>query len=352
MKRKILIAAGGTGGHLFPAQQLSEKLLKKGGCEVLFAGHKLSNSSFLERGVPFQEISSASLKKIVPFFVASARGFWQSIKLIRRFRPDVVVGFGSFHTFPVLLAAVVLRKKIVLFEANCLLGKVNRLFAPMAAKLALQFPLPNARPKSVYVPLLPWTVKQSLSVSTAEARTFFQLDPALLTILVFGGSQGAASINQIFPKAASLLKKEGLSFQVIHLTGKEGEAFYPNEISACVKPFEKEMHLAYAAADLAVCRSGAGTLAELIRYRKPAILIPFPFAADNHQAVNGNYLAEKIGGGRLLLQENTDPETLSAEILKLKEEIAVRKEALQKIGQESEGRRGLEEVINDECSKC
>ena len=347
MKRKIIIAAGGTGGHLFPAQQLSESLKREGNCEILFAGHKLSQSPFFEKeNIPFQEISSASLKKIVPFLFAAFKGFCQSVRLIRRFQPDVVIGFGSFHSFPVLLAAALMRKKIVLFEANCMLGKVNRLFFRVAEKLALQFPLSKNHPSQTFVPLLPWTSKSSQTPSPQEARKAFQLDPELFTILVFGGSQGAVAVNQIFCKTASLLKAKGLSFQVIHLTGKEGGASYDGaSIPACVKTFEKEMHLAYAAADIAVCRSGAGTLAELIRYRKPAILIPFPFAADDHQTVNGKYLAEKIGGGRLLLQQNANPEKLASEILILKEEMETRKEALRKIGQESEGRKGLAEQV-------
>src|SRR5690348_5990772 len=108
---KVLMATGGTGGHLFPARQLTE-LLKN--CEVLFAGHKLESTPFFDRKVPYHEVHSSNRKPM-----AILKGVWQSLKLIWSFKPDVVVGFGSFHSFPVLLAAVLLRKKIILFEANC-----------------------------------------------------------------------------------------------------------------------------------------------------------------------------------------------------------------------------------------
>jgi len=350
---KILIAVGGTGGHLFPAQQLSELLLKEGDCEIFFAGHKLSQSPFFERkGVAFQEIASAPLKKIGPFLLSALKGFWSSFRLIRRFQPAVVVGFGSFHSFPVLLAAAFLRKKIVLFEANCLLGKVNRLFLPVSKKIALQFPLQKMHfSKGVFVPLLPWTLKsanQSQTGSRQDARNYFHLDPDLFTFLVFGGSQGAQFINKTFCETVQLLKQAGFRFQIIHLTGKAGEALYSDSlIPVCVKPFENEMHLAYAAADMAICRSGAGTIAELIRYHTPAILIPFPFAADDHQKVNGEYLAGKVGGARLLLQSDASPEKLASQILALKSQLKERKEALQKMSQESEGRSQFAKIVRE-----
>ncbi len=317
MNLKVLIAAGGTGGHLFPAQQLSEWLLKEGDVELFFAGYKLQNSPFFAKEkIPFQEIASAPLKKILPFLKAAWRGFWQSIQLIRRYKPDVVVGFGSYHSFPVLLAAAVLRKKIVLFEANCILGKVNRLFLPVAEKIGIQFPLPKRNEKQVAVPYLPWISKKAKAVSREEARKAYRLDENLLTILVFGGSQGAVFLNQEFPLAAKILKKKGILFQVIHLTGKEGTANY-DQIPAVVKTFEEDMPLAYAASDLVVCRSGAGTIAELIRFQKPALLIPYPFAADDHQQINGRFIMNFVQGARMVVQSEAAPERMVEEIEKL-----------------------------------
>ena len=309
MRLKILIAAGGSGGHLFPAQQLAE--LMKGESEILFAGHKLGESPFFEREkISFAEIASAPPKwgKWLSFFKASLQGFSKSVSLIRSYAPDVVVGFGSYHAFPVLLAAAVLRKKIVLFEANCILGKVNRLFSPAAKKIAVQFPQQKALSKGVFVPYLPWKKEKQSDVSKERARGYFGLEPGKTTLLVFGGSQGAAFLNEAMPKAARLLG----GVQVIHLTGK-GSVRYEG-IPSCVKECEKEMPLAYAAADIAVCRSGAGTVAELIRHRKPALLIPFPHASENHQWINGQFLKTQVGGARLLEQAEASPEKIAAEI--------------------------------------
>ncbi|HSX11609.1 MAG TPA: glycosyltransferase, partial [Chlamydiales bacterium] len=213
MALKVLIATGGSGGHLFPAQQLTQLLSD---CDVVFAGHKLATNPFFDRKIPFHEIASSSKKKGL---FAILKGVCQSLKLIWQIGPDVVVGFGSFHSFPVLLAAVLLRKKIVLFEANCSLGKVNRFFTRFATQIAFQFPI--AEKKAAYVPLLPWVGKQMTPVSRTAARKSYCLQDEVFTILVFGGSQGAAFINQAFCAAAKRLHERGEALQVIHLTGKE-----------------------------------------------------------------------------------------------------------------------------------
>ena len=231
-----------------------------------------------------------------------------------RFKPDVVVGFGSFHSFPVLTAAAILRKKIILFEANCSLGQVNRFFVPFAEKIAFQFPIKMK--KAVYVPLLPWIKKE-------QGGKKYHLDPNRTTILVFGGSQGASFINQVFPEAAKLLS---FPFQVIHLTGKTDlEIRY--SVPCVVKPFEEEMESAYEAADFAVCRCGAGTSAELIRYRLPAVVIPYPYAND-HQRKNGEYLQ---GGVRLLLQPDASAAILAREIGELRNNLDMHRKALGEI---------------------
>jgi UDP-N-acetylglucosamine--N-acetylmuramyl-(pentapeptide) pyrophosphoryl-undecaprenol N-acetylglucosamine transferase len=324
MKPKILIAAGGTGGHLFPAQQLCSELQRNGGAEFLFAGYKLEASSFFDtENISYQEIPSAPLKKLLPFLKASSKGFWQSVRLIRSFQPDVVVGFGSYHSFPVLLAAAILRKKIVLFEANCILGKVNRLFLPLATKIAFQFPQQKKKTrKGVFVPLLPWVQQKEIKCyACSEAKRAYGLDPELLTILVFGGSQGAQFLNREFPKALQILQARGHVFQVIHLTGKEGEnpegLYKKYDVAASIKPFETNMALAYSAADVVVCRSGASTMAELIRLQKRALLIPYPYAADDHQRINAQVLRDKVGTMRMLLQPEASPKKMADEVEKL-----------------------------------
>lgn len=305
---KVLIAVGGTGGHLFPAMQLAEMLEDS---EVVFAGHKLETSPFFEKKFPFHEIVSSPKKKNIPTLL---KGLFQSMRLILKFRPDVVVGFGSFHAFPLLLASIILRKKIVLFEANCTLGQVNRLFAPFAKKIAFQFQVDLK--KAVYVPLLPWKMR-------ALKANQYEKDPNRVTILVFGGSQGAQFINETFYKAAKLID---FPYRVIHLTGKSA-SHITYSAPSIVKEFEEDMAAVYAVADFAICRAGASTIAELIRYEIPAVVIPYPYAHD-HQRKNGEYLKN---GVRLLLQKEASPERLTREISALKNNLQEHKQALRAI---------------------
>lgn len=310
---KILVAAGGTGGHLFPAQQLIEKMRERSekecssGVEVMFAGYKLAENPFFKKEhIPFTEITASPLKKdnLLSFLLSSWKGFWQSIALIRSFAPDVVVGFGSYHVFPVLLASVLLRKKLVLFEANCVLGKVNRFFAPVASSVALQFMARPLQKKEVLVSPFPWKKTGGEIISREKARFFYGLDPHHPTVLVFGGSQGASFLNDVMPEALNLLAQH-MPIQVIHLTGN-GEVKYP-KIRFAVKNFETKMEWAYTAADVVVCRSGAATLGELIAYQKRALLIPFPNAADQHQLENASFFVQERKGASLLQQHEATP---------------------------------------------
>lgn len=333
---KVLIASGGSGGHLFPAQQLRELLGDE--AEVFFAGHKLSLSPFFaSEKIPFREIVSAPLKK--GFFIALWKGFWQSISLLRFLGPDVVVGFGSYHTFPLLLAAVIMRKKLILFEANSTLGKVNRFFYPFAKKIAFQFAC--SQKKGVLVPFLPWVSKGLKKISSAEAREHFGLHPQKTTLLVFGGSQGASFLNQMIPLAIDHFSRD---VQVIHLKGKGGGTV-SYKSKACVKEFEKEMAIAYTAADCAICRSGAGTIAELIQYQIPSLLIPFPDASDDHQRKNGEFLIQQTKGALLLLQKDATLSRLLSEIEILLGSLEAFREGLRKYHSESQQRIDFASLI-------
>lgn len=305
--RKVLIASGGTGGHLFPALQLASKLDQE---EVLFAGHGLKNSPFFDSSKAFEEIPSG---KNLKQFWTILKGVKRSLQLMKRFSPDVVVGFGSFHSFPVLLAAVIRRKKIVLFEPNCTFGKVNALLAPFSHKIAFQFP--NQHKRAVFVPLLPWNRKKPCAK--------YEKDPDKFTILVFGGSQGAEFLNQIFPKVANLLS---FPLEVIHLTGKKkGGVHYSGP--SVVMEFEEDMESVYKIADLVVCRAGANTLAELIRYQKPAILIPYPYAHE-HQKKNGEFLGK---AATVIQQKDVSVERLVSEIEHIRENLDSKLKLLKQI---------------------
>lgn len=341
MKRqKIIIAAGGTGGHLLPAQQLSLALKKE--ADLLFVGHGLADSPFFCREeFPFHPLRAVPLQGLLRFTAVSFRSIWQALSLLRSFRPDLVVGFGSFHVFPILAASVILRKKIFLFEANCQLGKVNRLFAPFAHTLAAQFSIPG---KVSLVPLLPWKEKAA-SWEREAACAKFGLDPSRLTCLVFGGSQGAQFLNRMAPLALPA------NVQAIHLVGKEereeevSQLYAKRGIRASIKAYEGEMESAYAAADFALCRSGASTIAELIAHELPALLIPYPFSTDGHQIANARFLAKNVGGGIMMPEEEADLSCLSQAILSLLESREERRRSLGVYRKECAGRESFAERI-------
>ena len=336
---RILIAAGGSGGHLLPAQELGE-LLQLRGHEVVFAGYKLAETPYFHRDrFAFREIASSSLKKKGRFLFAFLKGFVQAVRFLRREHFDVVVGFGSYHTVPVLAAASVLRRNLVLYEANRVLGKVNRLFSRSAKKVALQFPLiGRGLPNSCLVPLFPWTERRRASFDKQKARESYGLDPERRTILVFGGSQGAAFLNEVMPQVAAKLPDT----QFIHLAGNEPAANALRYPHAHVKAFETNMPLAYAAADLVVCRAGAGTIAELIRFGVPAVLIPYPYAADDHQRHNALYLVER-GAAKLILQRDATAGVLAETIHTLP--LAQMRLALSQLAEQNGHLTKMEELV-------
>ncbi|HKY99593.1 MAG TPA: undecaprenyldiphospho-muramoylpentapeptide beta-N-acetylglucosaminyltransferase [Rhabdochlamydiaceae bacterium] len=309
--KKILIAAGGTGGHLFPAQALADALLKKEErMEVLFAGKGLTGNRYFHRDkFLFRDISSATpfsgnLAAIIRSLWGIVQGVRQAMLVLREFQPDLIVGFGSFHTFPVLVAALLKKIPIALFEPNSIPGKVNRLFSRFAVLSAVQFTeaTHHMRGPTVEVSIPLWQKGEHNNMKAEEARHYFGLKPDIATLLVFGGSQGASSINHIVCGALEAMQGRK-KLQIIHVTGRsedtvEVENFYRKlGILACVKDFETKMSCAWRAADFAICRAGAATLGELIAFEVPAILIPFPRAADDHQTRNALFLEKYVHGG-------------------------------------------------------
>jgi UDP-N-acetylglucosamine--N-acetylmuramyl-(pentapeptide) pyrophosphoryl-undecaprenol N-acetylglucosamine transferase len=328
--KKILIAAGGTGGHLFPAQALAHELLKKGDVALLFVGGDLSSNRCFQRDrFSFREISTSTpyLIKRDGFFRSLwriVRGIGESFRIITSFRPDVVVGFGSYHAFPLLIAAFFRRVPMVLFEPNSIPGKVNRLFSRVARASAVQFfsAASLLHGKAVEVDMPIWQ-RDEEAVSVQEARAYFGLHPDKFTFLVFGGSQGAVSINHLFSEALPLILSKYRDFQVIHFTGNEKsaerfrETYARLSVPACVKGFEERMYCAWRAPHLVICRSGAATVAEHIFFEMPALLIPYPHAADDHQRHNALFMEKQVGGALLFKEDSTDPEKLSAVIQEL-----------------------------------
>ncbi len=321
-KPKLLIAAGGTGGHLYPAQALASELKQtREDVELLFAGAGLATNRYFHKELyAFEEVASATPFRgnifKAPFTLF--RGIKSSKRLLEKFQPDLIIGFGSYHSFPLLAAAKMKGIPFILFESNAAPGKVNRLFSRWAVMTAVHFAHASKKLSGttfeVAMPL--GAHKPNLELDQKKAREFFGLKPDLFTILVFGGSQGALSINKIFCQAAAQLSTNFPHFQVLHLTGHRNDidevrrAYSLLDIPVCIKEFEENMLYAWKSANLAICRSGAGTLAELLAYQVPAILIPYPHAADNHQCKNAEVMESEVKGARLLLEAELSPERL------------------------------------------
>jgi UDP-N-acetylglucosamine--N-acetylmuramyl-(pentapeptide) pyrophosphoryl-undecaprenol N-acetylglucosamine transferase len=325
-KHKILIAAGGTGGHLFPAQALAKDLLKKQPkLDLLFVGGALSTNRCFQKDLfAFREIFASTPYLKVNSLLSSlwtiAKGMQQSFEIIRAFQPDLLIGFGSYHAFPLLVAGVFKKIPIVLFEPNAAPGKVNRFFSRWALITTIQFSQAgnSLSGKTVEVNMPLWERDGKNDVSQEEARAYFCLDPYKMTLLVFGGSQGASAINRLFCEAACFLKEEK-KVQIIHLTGKNDvevvrRTYTRYGINACVKEFEDRMHYAWRAANLVICRAGAATLAEQVAFEVPGILIPYPQAAEDHQKKNALFMQTEVQGAVCLDEANLNHEKLYREI--------------------------------------
>ncbi len=325
-KQKVFLAVGGTGGHLVPAQQIAQ-FLERDKNEVFFIGSGLKKNPFFKKeGAKFFAIQSRSVQVKKPvqagkntFFIVI--GWLQSLFFILKYKPDKVIGFGSYHTFPVLLAAKFLKIPIILYEPNQQSGKVNRFFFRTAKKILT--PFSSSMKNVVTIPFFPWFMPEI--VSKENSRKFLSLQQDLFTIFIFGGSQGAVFINEKFLQILPQLK-EKRSFQVIHIIGKNENKediiknYQKLEIPCYVKSFEEKMHLCYVASDLLICRSGAITIGEILTFEKPSLLIPYPFAMEDHQNINANFLVEKIQCAEKILQKECNETQFFQKIIKMLDE--------------------------------
>jgi len=243
----------------------------------------------------------------------------QAGAVLREFRPSVVLGVGGYASVPAVVAARLARIPIVLHEQNAYPGLANRWLGRWANAVAVSFPASAVRFPSGRVAVTGNPVRAEIAPGDpGEARRRLGLDPARFTALLFGGSQGAHRLNLAAREALPALAAGGRRFQFVHVTGQrdlaETRAAYAAQgIPARVEPFLEEMAAAYAAADFVVCRAGAGTLFELAAAGKPALLVPYPYAADDHQRLNAEAMVA-AGGAWLLLDEHCDARRLTASL--------------------------------------
>jgi len=308
---RFLIACGGTGGHFYPGLVLGQALKAKGH-QPLF---------LLRKGDPaFATLESLRLPSAEADVLGLPRGLladwpswtWRSAwgfrtvaRIIRTWRPDAVVGMGAYLTLPAALFARLRGIPVLLHESNARLGLANRLARPMASRVAFGLPGPDLGSRA----LLTGTPVRAALLNLpppGEARRALGLDPDRRTLLVFGGSQGAEALNRLALGALrSLAARRPGSVQALLIAGRrlaEAARGLARGLPVVVLDYLEEMEKAFAAADLVVCRSGAGTVAELIATRRPAILVPYPHAAGRHQSHNVRVLEE--AGAALALEED------------------------------------------------
>ena len=306
--KKILIAAGGTGGHFYPGFSLAKSLRPKG-WEALFLLRKndLARKFLDEEGFSSVEIPlrgmPRNLKGWGPFVVGLFESLRISCNIVSDFKPDIVMGMGGYLSFPAILAAALKRKPRLVHESNVLIGLSNRACVILGAKLLRGLPGPGG--VLVGTPIRPSLAK---ILDPAQAKEALGFDSKIPLILIFGGSQGARGINSQVPTVLKTLASQfPRRFQVLHLCGKEVDsvkaAYQGADIHVEAKDYFEEMDKAYGAADLVISRAGASTIAELCAQKKPAILIPYPSAAANHQLENAKIL-EEARAGIILPEEN------------------------------------------------
>lgn len=313
MSRTILIMAGGTGGHIFPALAVAEQLQRLDWTVVWLGVPGSMEADLVPRhGYAIRWVNFSGVRRngwlrklLLPFNLI--RAMWQSAVALFTVRPDVVLGMGGYITVPGGVMAALLRCPLIIHEQNSVAGLSNRVLNRMAQQTLTGFPdvLPGAR----------WCgnpVRQSLQ-QVADPVQRYQQRQGPLRLLVVGGSLGAKAINELMPVVMQRFSAQQRP-SLLHQTGKNHyesvlQAYRQAGVDATVQPFIEDMGEAYAAADLVICRAGALTVAELGAVGVASILVPYPYAVDDHQTTNGRFLVQHEAA--LLIQQSE----LSADVL-------------------------------------
>ena len=302
---KIIIAGGGTGGHIFPALAIANALKDQDpAIEILFVGakgkmemEKIPAAGYKIVGLDIAGYNRSSLIKNISLPVKLVASFLQVRKILKTFKPDAVVGVGGYSSFPVLRSAQSMKIPTFIHESNSLPGKSNIMLGKRATEIfvpseGMEKYFPAEKLKITGNPIRKVFLK---NISRQEALSFFGLQPEMKTVFVMGGSLGAKSINETIEENIDLFKKNKL--QLIWQTGKNfaAQAAKAEEERSNIwsNAFIDKMENAYAAADVVISRSGAMAVAELCVVAKPAIFVPYPFAAEDHQTVNASVLVNK-----------------------------------------------------------
>lgn len=322
-KVRVLIMAGGTGGHVFPGLAVAEAL-RDGGHDVVWLGTEVGLESRLvpDAGLVMEPIGVSGLrgKGVLALLLAPARllrAVWQSLLLLRRLRPNVVLGMGGFVSGPGGVAAWLLRLPLCVHEQNAVAGLTNRLLSRIANRVMEAYP--GAMPEECEATLVGNPVRRELHQLAAPAERFAGRGDTL-RVLVIGGSQGARRLNQLVPAAVSQLAEKH-SVEVWHQSGQPDHDLVERSyttlgLKARVIAFISDMTEAYTWADLVICRAGALTVTELTAVGLGSILVPFPHAVDDHQTENARWLCDNDAA--VLLPENgLTPAALAGTLIEL-----------------------------------
>jgi len=325
MPYSFLLTGGGTGGHVFPALAVG-RVLRDRGHKLLFAGTKEGMEARLvpQAGFDMAFIRSGSFNRVglrqrlrtAAFLPAS---IFSALRLLGKFRPHAVFSMGGYVAVPVTLAAIARRVPLVVMEPNAVPGLANRRIGRRVYRALLAFP--EARR---------WFPPHASEVTGLPVRReFFHLaarPPGPFTVLITGGSRGARTLNRAARLSWPLFRASGAPVRILHQSGEAEHPALAHEFAASglegeVVPFLSDMAAAFASADLVVGRAGAGSVSEIAAAGMPSILVPFPFAADDHQRKNAESLA-RVGAARLILDQELTGETLFATVEALRKDPA------------------------------
>ncbi|MEZ5276412.1 MAG: UDP-N-acetylglucosamine--N-acetylmuramyl-(pentapeptide) pyrophosphoryl-undecaprenol N-acetylglucosamine transferase [Opitutaceae bacterium] len=312
---RYLIACGGTGGHLAPGIALAEELVARGHECCLLISNKQIDSRLIQKypEFHFERLPGVGLSlnpiRVVNFAWMQLKALGFALRLIRSFNPDVIFGFGGYTCVAIAISGAIRGVPVALHEANRVVGRAIRVVGPLARRIYLPAGVRLSRAGTDRIRYHGFPVRREIHrVGKARARERLGLDPNQKTLLVLGGSQGAVALNDWVNRHLEFFAKQEIQIYCVTGPGKGADGVFSLEsrngstVRAVFTPFSDNVADLLSAADLAVARAGAGTIAELIRCRLPAILIPYPHAADGHQLVNGRFFEQQ--GGGLLLEES------------------------------------------------
>ena len=323
MSRSILIMAGGTGGHIMPGLAVAD-ILRARGWRVTWLGapdgmeaELVPKHGYTMAWVNFSGLRGKGFARMLLLPLMLLRAFAQSVVVLLRHRPDVVLGMGGYIAFPGGLMAALLRRPLVIHEQNSVAGLSNKVLARLADKVLSGFP--DVLPKAIWCGN---PVRAEIAALPEPAQRY-AARAGRLNLLVVGGSLGAKALNEALPQALVLLP-EAMRPNVVHQTGKQHFAavqqlYRQAAVRADIRPFLDDMAGSYANADVVICRAGALTIAELAAAGVASILIPFPFAVDDHQTHNARFLSGR-GAAILLPQSGLNAEKLAQLLRELSRE--------------------------------